>query len=89
MEKEGAAARATFGFVLWAILFFSKILILEIVDVIFEQDVDLGGFLNVLILVLVMMVARRLSLRDLSAPRSARRRPGTACVDTRCAVTLS
>jgi NhaP-type Na+/H+ or K+/H+ antiporter len=59
---------------LWAILFFSKILILEVVDVIFEEDVDLGGFLNVLILVLAMMVARRLSFaifRRLGPPEDA------------------
>jgi hypothetical protein len=31
------------------------------VQIIFEDDVDLGGFLNVLILVLAMMIARRLS----------------------------
>jgi hypothetical protein len=72
--REGAAARVTFGLVLWAILFFSKILILEIIAVIFEEDVDLGGFLNVLILVLVMMVARRLSfaiLLRLGPPKDA------------------
>lgn len=44
-------------------MFGSKILILLVVQIIFEEDVDLGGFFNVLVLVIVivMMVARRLS----------------------------
>ena len=46
----------------WAILFMSKFAILCIIDIVFEDDVDLGGFLPVLIIVLVMMVARRASL---------------------------
>jgi hypothetical protein len=50
-----------FGVTAWAIMFFSKIVILEVVQLIFEDDVDLGGFLNVLILVLAMMVARRVT----------------------------
>jgi hypothetical protein len=60
-EREGTGARVGFWLSAWAILFFSKIAILEIVDVIFEDDVDLGGFLYVLVLVVVMMVARRIS----------------------------
>lgn len=60
-QKEGTAARVGFWLAAWATLFFSKIVILEIVDLIFEEDVDLGGFLYVLILVVVMMVARRVS----------------------------
>lgn len=60
-EKEGTAARVGFWLSAWAILFFSKIAILQIVDIIFEDDVDLGGFLYVLVLVIVMMVARRIS----------------------------
>ena len=61
-DKEGAAARVTFVVLAWVILFLSKFATLWVVDAIFEEDVDLGGFLEVLIIVLVMMVARRLSL---------------------------
>ncbi len=60
-QKEGTAAKVLFGVTAWAIMFFSKILILEVVQLIFEDDVDLGGFLNVLVLVLAMMVARRVT----------------------------
>jgi hypothetical protein len=60
-DKDGTAPRVAFAVIVWAILFFSKIAILEIVAIIFEEDVNLGGFLNVLILVIAMMVARRAS----------------------------
>jgi len=60
-DKEGAVAKVLLGLTAWAIMFGSKIVILVVVQIIFEEDVDLGGFLNVLILVLAMMVARRLS----------------------------
>ena len=59
--KEGTAPKVLFGLSAWAIMFFSKIVILEVVQIIFEDDVDLGGFLNILILVIAMMVARRIS----------------------------
>lgn len=42
----------------WLILFLSKFLILEVIDLIFGDHVELGGFLQVLSLVIVMMVAR-------------------------------
>ena len=61
-ERRGSTlATVLFGLSAWAIMFFSKIVILEVVQIIFEEDVDLGGFVNVLMLVLAMMVARRLS----------------------------
>ena len=60
-QKEGPVAEVVFGITAWAIMFFSKIVILVVVQIIFEDDVDLGGFLNVLVLVLAMMVARRVT----------------------------
>jgi hypothetical protein len=57
-QKDGTTAKVVFAVTAWAIMFFSKIVILEVVQIIFEDDVDLGGFLNVLVLVLAMMVAR-------------------------------
>ena len=45
----------------WLIMFASKIVILLVMEIIFEEDTGLGGFLNVLILVIAMMVARRIS----------------------------
>ena len=60
-DREGPTARMITIVLAWAILFSSKFAILWIVDIVFEEDVDLGGFLSVLVLVLVMMVARRAS----------------------------
>jgi hypothetical protein len=42
----------------WLILFLSKFLILEVVDVVFGEHVELGKFLDVIILVISLMVAR-------------------------------
>jgi hypothetical protein len=44
----------------WLILFLSKFVILETVDIVFGDHVELGGFITVLALVLVMMVAREI-----------------------------
>ena len=57
----GKAARVFFGLTAWLVMFVSKIVILLVVQIIFEDDVDLGGFLNVLILVTAMMAARKLA----------------------------
>ena len=42
----------------WIILFASKFLILEIVDLVFGDHVELGKFLDVILLVIALMVAR-------------------------------
>ncbi len=41
----------------WLILFASKFLILELVDIVFGEHVELGGFLDVIVLVVVLMLA--------------------------------
>ena len=60
-QKGGKAEHVLFALTAWVIMFGSKIVILLVVQLIFEDDVDFGGFLNVLILVAAMMAARRLS----------------------------
>ena len=47
----------------WIILFASKFLILEIVDIVFGDHVDLGKFLDVIVLVIALMVAREVFQR--------------------------
>ena len=42
----------------WLILFGSKFLILEVVDLVFGEHVELGKFLDVIVLVIALMVAR-------------------------------
>ena len=45
---------------MWLILFLSKFLILEVIDLIFGEHVELGKFLDVIILVISLMVAREI-----------------------------
>ena len=47
-------------FFVWLILFGSKFLILEIVDFVFGEHVELGKFLDVIVLVIALMVAREI-----------------------------
>jgi uncharacterized membrane protein (DUF485 family) len=48
---------------IWLILFLSKFVILEIVDIVFGNHVELGHFLDVLVLVITLMIARELVQR--------------------------
>ena len=56
----GAWAKVVRLLAVWAILFGSKFVILEIVDIVFGDHVELGGFLMVIGIVVAMMVAREL-----------------------------
>jgi hypothetical protein len=47
-------------FLVWLILFGSKFLILEVVDIVFGEHVELGKFLDVIVLVIALMVAREI-----------------------------
>ena len=47
----------------WLILFGSKFLILEVIDLIFGEHVELGKFLDVIVLVIALMVAREVVQR--------------------------
>ena len=57
-SREGRIYTVAGIFGVWAILFLSKFLILEAVDFVFGDLVELGGFVNVMLLVAVMMIAR-------------------------------
>ena len=50
-------------FLVWLILFGSKFLILEVVDMVFGNHVELGKFLDVILLVIILMVAREVFQR--------------------------
>jgi FlaA1/EpsC-like NDP-sugar epimerase len=47
-------------FFAWIILFGSKFVILEIVDIVFGEHVELGKFLDVIVLVIALMIAREI-----------------------------
>ncbi len=44
---------------MWAVLFLSKFVILEVIDIIFGEHVELGSFVDVLVLVLLLIVAQK------------------------------
>ncbi|MEX1279769.1 MAG: hypothetical protein AB1Z55_03535 [Acidimicrobiia bacterium] len=56
---EGRSRRVAGLFGVWAILFFSKFLILEAVDIVFGDRVTLGSFVDVLLLAATLMLARQ------------------------------
>ena len=45
---------------MWVVLFLSKFVILEVIDIIFGDHVELGKFLDVVVLVLSLMIVRAL-----------------------------
>jgi hypothetical protein len=56
--RTGIGARALEVSLVFSILFLSKLLILEIVDVVFRGRVELGHFLEVVVLIVTMIAAR-------------------------------
>ena len=54
---------------LWAVLFGSKFLVLEAVDLVFGDRVSLGGFFSVTLLILVLLLSRAAVRRLLATPR--------------------
>lgn len=58
-QREGAAFRVLGTVSTLLILFLSKFVILEVVDLIFGEHVELGSFVDVLVLVLLLIVAQR------------------------------
>jgi hypothetical protein len=59
-DKEGTLASILGAVSLIAILFFGKLLILEVVNVVFGDHVELGHFVDVFALVLALMITREL-----------------------------
>jgi hypothetical protein len=56
-EREGTGYRVLGFFSIWAILFGSKFVILEVVDWVFGDHVELGKLIEVILLVVAMLVA--------------------------------
>ena len=52
---------------MWVVLFLSKFVILEVIDIIFGEHVELGKFLDVVVLVLSLMIARALFVKAYQA----------------------
>ena len=60
--------KALAGLLLWAVLFGSKFLVLESVDLVFGAAVSLGGFVTVTLLILALLVSRAGVRRLLQRP---------------------
>ena len=58
-RREGSVYRILGTVSTLLILFLSKFVILEVVDIIFGEHVELGSFVDVLLLVLLLIVAQR------------------------------
>ena len=58
-QREGTASRILGTVSTLLILFLSKFVILEVIDIIFGEHVELGHFVDVLILVLLLIVAQK------------------------------
>ncbi|MES1170239.1 MAG: hypothetical protein ABUL47_06085 [Leifsonia sp.] len=56
--RDGAINRALGLFSVWAILFFGKFLILEVVNIVFGDEVELGHFIEIFALIVTMIVVR-------------------------------
>ena len=57
---EGTAWRIGSFFATWAVLFGSKFVILEVIDIVFGDHVELGKLIEVIALVIALMVSRQL-----------------------------
>ena len=55
--KQGAAWKPVRYLAVWLILFLSKFVILEVVNVVFGSHVELGSFIEILAIVVTMLVA--------------------------------
>jgi hypothetical protein len=62
-QRTGSLAKVLQVASMWLILFVSKFVILEVVDLVFGEHVELGGFITVVLLVLTMMIAREIVQR--------------------------
>lgn len=59
-KREGAIFKILGPVVMFSILFLSKFLILELVDIVFGDHVELGHFLEVVALIISLLLARTL-----------------------------
>lgn len=61
-QKEGTAWKVLGFVVIASILILSKFIILEVVNFVFGDRVELGHFLDVIVLILTMIIARALAV---------------------------
>ena len=57
-DASTLAGKVVAGIMLWAVLFGSKFLVLEVVALVFGARVRLGGFVSVSLLIIVLLLSR-------------------------------
>jgi hypothetical protein len=73
-QREGPGWKVLFVVTIWAILFLSKFVIIEVTAFVFGDRVQLGGFFGIVVLILAMIGARQalgLVYTRVLGPRSA------------------
>lgn len=67
-SAETALAKTGAGLLLWALMVGSKFVVLELVALLFADQVELGGFFSVTGLIIVLLLSRRGVRRLLAQP---------------------
>jgi len=58
---DGPAARVGVVLAVWAIMFFSKFVFLAVIDAVFTSEVEVSGFVGLMIVIVVMMVVQKMA----------------------------
>lgn len=58
-DKEGTLNKILYFTSVWGVVFLSKFIILELIDIIFGEHVEISNFISLIILIVTMMVARK------------------------------
>ena len=66
-QADTPVGKVVAAVLVWAVLFGSKFLVLETVDIVFGDSVSLGSFVSVTLLIITLLVSR-LAVRRLLAP---------------------
>ena len=64
---DGRSWRVAGVFAIWGVLFGSKFIILEAVDIVFGDHVELGKLVEVILIVVVMLLVKALTIRVFTA----------------------
>lgn len=59
-DKEGSKYKAAMVFIVWLIMFLSKFVFLEVIDVIFGTSVEISGFIGLVLIIVTMVAADKL-----------------------------
>ncbi len=58
--KEGGFNKILYVMSVWGVVFLSKFVILEIIDVIFGDHVEISSFISLILLIVTMMVSKKI-----------------------------